>query len=181
MNFDVELLHRAIRLAESGLGLTFPNPIVGALIVDHEGVLLGEGFHVGGNHAEILAINDANSKGRSLVGATLYCSLEPCNHFGKTPPCSEAIIEAGITSVYFALSDPNAIAFGGAERLREAGLLVEGDLLAEEAAYSNRAWLTKIVKGRPRITAKIAQTLDGRVAAKDGQSKWITPNTVLPA
>ena len=174
MNFNEEFLRRAIQLGESGLGLTFPNPIVGALILDQDGTLLGEGYHTGGDHAEILAILDAKSKGFSLKGATLYCSLEPCNHYGTTPPCSEAIIESGISSVYFALSDPNRLASGGAAKLLGAGLLVKGDLLSVEAAYSNRAWLTKIAKGRPRITAKIAQTLDGRVAAADGQSKWIT-------
>lgn len=174
MNFDPELLRRAIGVAESGLGLTFPNPIVGALIVDREGTVLGEGFHGGESHAEILAINDAISKGHSLQGATLYCSLEPCNHMGKTPPCSEAIIKSGIDSVYFAISDPNPIASGGASKLLGAGLFVKGELLVEEASFSNRAWLTKIAVGRPRITVKIAQTLDGRVAAADGQSKWIT-------
>ena len=174
MKFNEEFLRRAIRLGESGLGLTFPNPIVGALILDREGNVLGEGYHAGGSHAEILAILDAKSKGHSLQGATLYCSLEPCNHFGNTPPCTDAIIESGISSVYFALSDPNAVAAGGAAKLRGAGLLVKGELLLEEAAYSNRAWLTKIATGRPRMTAKIAQSLDGRVAAADGQSKWIT-------
>jgi diaminohydroxyphosphoribosylaminopyrimidine deaminase/5-amino-6-(5-phosphoribosylamino)uracil reductase len=100
--------------------------------------------------------------------------LEPCNHHGKTPPCTEAIIADGITEIYYALSDPNPVAGGGAERMRGAGLLVEGDLLAGEATYSNRAWLTKLAVGRPRITVKIAQTIDGKVAASDGQSKWIT-------
>lgn len=174
MSYNAEHLMRAIEIAQSGLGMTHPNPIVGAVIVSNDGNVLGEGFHIGGNHAEVLAIADARASGHSLKGATLYCSLEPCNHQGKTPPCTEAIISSGISSVYFAMSDPNSLASGGAARMREAGLIVFGDLLAIEAAYSNRAWLTKISLGRPRVTVKIAQTIDGKVAAKDGLSKWIT-------
>lgn len=174
MSYEERHLLHAIELAERGLGRTFPNPIVGAVIVNEEGVVIGEGFHLGGEHAEILALKDARSQGQALKGAVLYCSLEPCNHFGKTPPCSSAIIDAGIAEVYFALSDPNPIAAGGAKTLQEAGIKVEGDLLADDVTYSNRAWLTKVILGRPRVTIKIAQTLDGRVAASDGQSKWIT-------
>lgn len=174
MSYNAEHLLRAIEISESGLGMTHPNPIVGAVIVSNDGRILGEGFHIGASHAEVLAIADAQTSGHSLKGATLYCSLEPCSHHGRTPPCTEAIISSGITSVYFAVSDPNLVASGGATRLREAGLVVHGDLLAVEAAYSNRAWLTKISLGRPRVTVKIAQTIDGKVAAKDGQSKWIT-------
>ena len=174
MSYKAEHLLRAIEIAQTGLGMTHPNPIVGAVIVGKDGSVLGEGFHIGGSHAEVLAIADALASGHSLKGATLYCSLEPCSHQGKTPPCTEAIIRSGITSVYFAISDPNPIASGGATQLHEAGIVVRGDLLAVEAAYSNRAWLTKISLGRPRVTVKIAQTIDGKVAAKDGQSQWIT-------
>jgi diaminohydroxyphosphoribosylaminopyrimidine deaminase/5-amino-6-(5-phosphoribosylamino)uracil reductase len=174
MSYNEDFLLRAIEIAEAGLGMTHPNPIVGAVIVSADGTVLGEGFHIGASHAEVLAIEDAKANGHSLIGASLYCSLEPCNHHGKTPPCSEAIISAGITEVFFALSDPNPVATGGASRLTEAGLHVEGNLLADEAAYSNRAWLTKILLGRPRVTVKIAQTLDARVAASDGRSQWIT-------
>ena len=174
MSYEEKFLQRAIELAEQGLGLTYPNPIVGAVIVDAAGTIIGEGFHAGGDHAEVLAIADARAKGHSLAGSTLYCSLEPCNHFGRTPPCSAAIIMAGISEVFFALSDPNPTAAGGAQALAAAGIIVEGDLLTDEATYSNRAWLTKVGLGRPYITVKIAQTLDGRVAARDGQSKWIT-------
>lgn len=172
--YKAEHLKRAIEISERGLGMTLPNPIVGAVIVGRDGSLLGEGFHIGASHAEVLAIADARANGHSVVGATLYCSLEPCDHEGRTPPCTRAIIEAGITSVYFAHSDPNPVATGGALRLKEAGLLVEGDLLKDEAAHSNRAWLTKISLGRPRVTVKLAQTIDARVASQDGQSKWIT-------
>lgn len=174
MTFNVGLLQRAIELAESGLGLTYPNPIVGAIIVNSDEEVIGEGFHAGSEHAEVLAIKDAKARGHNLAGATLYCSLEPCNHYGKTPPCSEAIIASGITTVYFAITDPHEKASGGEQALLNAGLTVQGNLLSDEACYSNRAWLTKIKLGRPRITAKIAQSMDGRVAAADGQSKWIT-------
>ena len=174
MSYEEKHLLRAIELAERGLGQTFPNPIVGAVIVNSEGEVIGEGFHTGGDHAEIVAIKDAQSRGNGLAGSSVYCSLEPCNHSGRTPPCSTALIEAGVTEVYFALSDPNPIASGGANALREAGVKVEGDLLVKDATYSNRAWITKVALGRPRITVKIAQTLDGRVAASDGKSKWIT-------
>jgi diaminohydroxyphosphoribosylaminopyrimidine deaminase/5-amino-6-(5-phosphoribosylamino)uracil reductase len=174
MKYNAQYLQRAILISQAGLGMTHPNPIVGAVIVSKEGLVLGEGFHIGGNHAEVLAIADARSNGHSLKGATLYSSLEPCNHHGRTPPCTEAIINSGIASVYFAISDPNPIASGGAARLREAGILVQGELLTEEAVFSNRAWLTKVTLGRPRVTVKIAQTIDGKVAAADGRSKWIT-------
>lgn len=174
MSYDQKFLLRAIELAESGIGKTFPNPIVGAVLVDRSGTVIGEGFHQGGEHAERVAINAAKAQGNSTSGATLYCSLEPCNHFGKTPPCTQAIIDSRISEVFFALSDPNPVASGGADKLRGAGVSVSGELLVTDARYSNRAWLTKIEKGRPRITIKIAQSLDGRVAASDGQSKWIT-------
>jgi diaminohydroxyphosphoribosylaminopyrimidine deaminase/5-amino-6-(5-phosphoribosylamino)uracil reductase len=174
MSYDENFLLQSIEIAEAGSGLTAPNPIVGAVIVDKSGVILGEGFHAGLKHAEILAMDAAIANGHSLQGATLYCSLEPCNHHGKNPPCTDAIIAAGILEVYFALSDPNPVADGGAEKLLSAGIRIEGDLLKGEAAYSNRAWLTKIASGRPRITVKIAQTIDSRIAAADGRSKWIT-------
>ena len=174
MRYNAQHLKRAIEISQAGLGMTHPNPIVGAVIVSKEGLVLGEGFHIGGSHAEVLAIADARASGHSVKGATLYSSLEPCNHQGRTPACTEAIINSGITSVYFAISDPNPIASGGAAKLREAGILVLGELLTEEAIFSNRAWLTKVNLGRPRVTVKIAQTIDGKVASADGRSKWIT-------
>ena len=153
MTYNSGLLQRAIELGELGLGLTYPNPIVGVIIVNSDEEVIGEGFHMGGDHAEVLAIKDAKTRGHNLAGATLYSSLEPCNHHGKTPPCSEAIIASGISTVYFAIEDPNEKASGGAQALQGAGLDVQGNLLAEEARYSNRAWLTKIKLGRPRIAA----------------------------
>jgi diaminohydroxyphosphoribosylaminopyrimidine deaminase/5-amino-6-(5-phosphoribosylamino)uracil reductase len=162
---------RAIDCARLGLGKTFPNPIVGAVITSATGEVLSEGFHQGGDHAEVIALNAVKE---IPAGSIIYISLEPCNHHGKTPPCVDAIIDSGIKKVVYAVSDPNPIATGGAERLRAAGIEVESGIGEEQARLENRAWLTKIELGRPRITWKIASTMDGKVAASDGTSKWIT-------
>jgi diaminohydroxyphosphoribosylaminopyrimidine deaminase/5-amino-6-(5-phosphoribosylamino)uracil reductase len=162
---------RAIDCARLGLGKTFPNPIVGAVITSEDGEVLSEGFHQGGDHAEVIALNAVKE---IPAGSILYVSLEPCNHHGKTPPCVDAIINSGIKKVVYAVSDPNPIATGGAERLRAAGIEVESGIGEEQARLENRAWLTKMELGRPRITWKIASTMDGKVAASDGTSKWIT-------
>ena len=162
---------RAIDCARLGLGKTFPNPIVGAVITTASGEIVSEGFHQGGDHAEVIAINAAKE---IPAGSILYVSLEPCNHHGKTPPCVDAIIKSGIKKVVYAVSDPNPAAAGGAERLRAAGIEVESGIGEKLARLENRAWLTKMELGRPRITWKIASTMDGKVAASDGSSKWIT-------
>jgi diaminohydroxyphosphoribosylaminopyrimidine deaminase/5-amino-6-(5-phosphoribosylamino)uracil reductase len=162
---------RAIECARLGLGKTFPNPIVGAVITSATGEFISEGFHSGTEHAEVIAIAAAKV---IPAGSIIYITLEPCNHQGKTPPCTQALIDAGIEKVVYAVSDPNPIAAGGAEKLRNSGIEVVAGLLESEAAFVNRAWLTKIAKHRPRITWKIASTMDGKVAAKDGSSKWIT-------
>ena len=167
-------MQRAIALAEKGLGKTAPNPIVGAVIIDVAGNVVGEGFHdrvKSPDHAEVVAIKAAGKKAK---GATIVVSLEPCNHSGNTGACVQAIIDAGITTVVFAVADPNEKAAGGADALRAAGLTVIAGLLKDEAAFSNRAWLMKIKKNRPFFTWKVAATLDGKVAAADGTSKWIT-------
>ena len=161
----------AIDCARLGLGKTYPNPIVGAVITNASGELLSEGFHQGGDHAEVIALNAAKEL---PAGSIIYITLEPCNHHGKTPPCVDAIIKSGIKKVVYAVSDPNPTAAGGAERLRQAGIEVLSGAGEAQARLENRAWLTKIEKGRPRITWKIAATLDGKVAASDGSSKWIT-------
>lgn len=165
------MLKRANVLACLGLGLTGSNPIVGAVVVDSAGKIIGEGFHKSGPHAEVVALEQA---GQLAQGATLFVTLEPCNHQGKTGPCTEAIIKAGINKVVYAVSDPNALASGGAKKLEAAGIEVvfNGDVL--EIAQSNRAWLHKIKNNRPYFIWKIATTLDGRTAAIDGSSKWIT-------
>jgi diaminohydroxyphosphoribosylaminopyrimidine deaminase/5-amino-6-(5-phosphoribosylamino)uracil reductase len=162
---------RAIECASFGLGKTFPNPIVGAVITSASGEFISEGFHQGADHAEVIAIHAAKE---IPAGSIIYVTLEPCNHHGKTPPCVEAIIAAGISKVVYAVSDPNPIAAGGSERLRDAGIEVVAGVLAAQASYENRAWLTKIELSRPHITWKIASTMDGKVAAADGSSKWIT-------
>ena len=162
---------RAIDCARLGLGTTYPNPIVGAVITSATGEIVSEGFHQGGDHAEVIAINTAKE---IPAGAILYVSLEPCSHHGKTPPCVDAIINSGIKKVVYAVNDPNPAAAGGADRLRAAGIEVESGIGEVQARLENRAWLTKMELGRPRITWKIASTMDGKVAASDGSSKWIT-------
>jgi diaminohydroxyphosphoribosylaminopyrimidine deaminase/5-amino-6-(5-phosphoribosylamino)uracil reductase len=167
-------MRRANELSKLGLSVSAPNPIVGAVILSHSGELIGEGFHHredGGKHAEVVALNAAGDKAN---GATLVLTLEPCNHHGKTPPCTDAIIKAGIKKVIYSVADPNPKAAGGANRLRVAGIEVESGILEEEVSFTNRAWLKKIRDARPYITLKVATTLDGKVAASDGSSKWIT-------
>ena len=176
MDYTVAM-QRAIALSEKGLGKTAPNPIVGAVIIDTSGKIIAEGFHDrmnSENHAEVVAISAA---GNQTQGATIVVTLEPCNHSGKTGPCTQAIIDSGISTVVFAVSDPNPIASGGAAKLRAAGITVVEGVLEEEAALSNRAWLMKIKKNRPFFTWKVAATLDGKVAATDGTSKWISNTT----
>jgi diaminohydroxyphosphoribosylaminopyrimidine deaminase/5-amino-6-(5-phosphoribosylamino)uracil reductase len=166
---------RANKLALRGLGRTSPNPIVGAVIVDNEGKEIASGFHVGGDHAEIVALKNAESFGISdFTKLSMVVTLEPCNHHGKTPPCSDAIIKAGFARVIYAVADPNPIARGGAEKIRKAGIEVIDGIEKEYVAYSNRAWLKKATTGSPWIITKIAASLDGKIAAADGSSKWIT-------
>lgn len=166
-------MRRAVRLAALGLGSTSPNPVVGCVIVNASGETVGEGYHqrAGGPHAEVHALRAAGEQAR---GATALVTLEPCNHTGRTGPCAQALIDAGIARVVYAVSDPNPDATGGAQRLRTAGVDVESGLLADEAAAGNAAWLTSVRLGRPHITWKYAATLDGRIAAADGTSRWIT-------
>ena len=176
MDYTVAM-QRAIALSEKGLGKTSPNPIVGAVIIDDAGNVIGEGFHDRMNspdHAEVVAIAKAT---QNLKGATIVVTLEPCNHKGSTGPCTQAIIAAGISTVVFAVNDPNPIASGGADLLRSAGIKVVEGVLKAEAAYVNRAWLMKIKKNRPFFTWKVATTLDAKIAATDGTSKWITNET----
>lgn len=170
-----KIMRRANEVAQLGLGLTFPNPIVGAVIVDASGQEVASGFHAGTDHAEVVAIKNARASGHNdFSELSIFVTLEPCNHFGKTPPCSEALISAGFKNVFFSVSDPNQQATGGAERLQAAGINVIAGLDAEFSAHVNRAWLHKIEKQRAYIVSKIAITLDGKIAAKDGSSKWIT-------
>jgi len=169
MNATVAM-QRAIELSRLGLGKTKGNPIVGAVIFNETGII-SEGFHQSGPHAEVVAINNAKV---DLTGASIAVTLEPCNHHGKTPPCTDALINSGIKSVYFAVTDPNAEAAGGAAKHRAAGLNIESGLLEKEAAFENRAWLSAFKNSRPYFTWKVAITVDGKIAAKDGSSKWIS-------
>jgi len=167
-------MRRANELSLNGLGLTFPNPIVGAVVIDDSGNLIGEGFHSKSNQGAHAEINALAAAGNKAVGATLVVTLEPCNHHGKTPPCTEKIIESGIKKVVFAVSDPNKLASGGAAALRNAGIEVIGNFQSNESEFNNRAWLKKIRTGTVYITLKLALTIDGKMAAADGSSKWIT-------
>jgi len=168
-----EAMRRAIALAASVDIPDGPNPRVGCVILDVEGHAIAEGVHRGAGtaHAEVDALGKA---GEAARGATAVVTLEPCDHVGRTGPCSEALIQAGVTRVVFAQADPHALAAGGAQRLRLAGVEVEGGLLAEESARLNEAWTHAVTTGRPFVTWKVAATLDGRVAAADGSSRWIS-------
>ncbi len=172
---DTELtaMGRAISLGAAGLGTTSPNPSVGAVILDASGAVVGEGHTepVGGAHAEIVALRAAGDRAR---GGTAIVTLEPCNHTGRTGPCSEALIAAGITRVVVAVRDPSPAAAGGIERLRAAGVDTHHGVRATEARHGLRYWLTAIGRDRPYVIWKYAATLDGRSAAADGTSKWIT-------
>ena len=168
---DAQAMERAFALARQGFGLTAPNPIVGAVILGPLHEFISEGFHTGGDHAEVVAIKAAT---HIPPGSTIFVSLEPCAHFGKTPPCVDAIIEAGISRVVFSVKDPNPVAAGGLAKLLAAGIEVTAEYLSDQGKFINRDWLTKIRLGRPRFVWKTAITLDGKIAATDGTSKWIT-------
>lgn len=170
---DITAMRRAITLAARGLGSTSPNPVVGCVVLDAAGHQVGEGFHqrAGGPHAEIHALRAAGDGAR---GGTAYVTLEPCNHTGRTGPCAQALVEAGVARVVYAVGDPNPQATGGADTLRAAGIKAEQGLLADEAAAGNTAWLTSVRLGRPYVVWKYAATLDGRIAAADATSRWIT-------
>ena len=163
----------AIQLASRGLGTTSPNPVVGCVILDADGTVAGEGFHAyaGGPHAEIVALAQAGERAR---GGTAVVTLEPCNHTGRTGPCTQALISSGIARVVVGVADPNPVAQGGAKALRAAGVDVEIGVRAMEAEMGNIAWLTAVRRGRPYLVWKLAATLDGRSAAADGTSMWIT-------
>jgi diaminohydroxyphosphoribosylaminopyrimidine deaminase/5-amino-6-(5-phosphoribosylamino)uracil reductase len=175
---DHDHLERAIELAEFGLGRVHPNPQVGALLV-RDGVVLGEGWHEehGGAHAEVNAFADAGASGASCAGATLYVSMEPCCHHGKTPPCTDAILAAGVTRVVVASDDPSAKAAGrGLGILRDEGVEVEvaEGAIALRARLINQAFRKHARTGRPWVLFKSAMTLDGKVATRTGDSKWIS-------
>ncbi len=166
-------MKRALHLAAQGLGFTSPNPAVGAVIVKN-GKIVGRGYHkkAGAAHAEIVAIQQAGNKARD---ATLYVTLEPCNHFGRTPPCSPAIVRAGIKRVFYAIPDSHYHARNrGAKYLQQHGLEVIQGPCTDEARHLNRFFFHRIQSGRPYVIAKFATSLDGKIATSNGESQWIT-------
>ncbi|MGC8718465.1 MAG: bifunctional diaminohydroxyphosphoribosylaminopyrimidine deaminase/5-amino-6-(5-phosphoribosylamino)uracil reductase RibD [Thermodesulforhabdaceae bacterium] len=170
---DEVFMREALRLAKKGMGRVSPNPMVGAVVVNN-GVIVGRGFHeaVGEAHAEVNALKNA---GDAAIGATLYVNLEPCNHYGRTPPCTEAILKAGIKKVVIGMKDPNPhVTGGGAQRLRREGVEVVEGVLENECRYLNRAFIKHVTTGLPYIIAKAAMTLDGKIACRTGHSRWIT-------
>ncbi|MCL2816836.1 MAG: bifunctional diaminohydroxyphosphoribosylaminopyrimidine deaminase/5-amino-6-(5-phosphoribosylamino)uracil reductase RibD [Clostridiales bacterium] len=170
---DEFYMRKALELAALGDGLTSPNPLVGALLV-REGEIVGQGWHqkVGTSHAEIHALREA---GELAAGAALYVNLEPCCHAGRTPPCTEAIIAAGVSKVVCAMTDPNPLVGGGGlKRLQSAGIEVVCGTLGEEALLLNEVFITDMLHKRPFVALKTAATLDGKTAAANKSSKWIS-------
>jgi len=163
----------ALEIGQGWRGRTSPNPNVGAVVVSAGGEVLGKGFTQppGGPHAEVMALRQAGAAAR---GATLYVTLEPCNRQGRTPPCTGAIIGAGISEVHYAVADPNPTMLGGAETLNQAGIRVFSGECAEEAAEEHEAFFKWLQTGLPFVTLKYAMTLDGKIATRNGDSKWIT-------
>jgi len=170
---DHEFMRQALELAGRGLYTTTPNPRVGCVIVK-DGTIVGAGWHesAGMPHAEVLALKAAGARAR---GATLYVNLEPCSHHGRTPPCADAIIDAGVGRVVAAIQDPNPrVAGAGFARLRAAGIAVEPGLMEDEARELNIGFFSRMTRGRPWVRMKIAASLDGRTALANGKSQWIT-------
>ncbi|OBB16964.1 riboflavin biosynthesis protein RibD [Mycolicibacterium setense] len=168
------VMRLAIEQAEEVKGTTYPNPPVGAVILDRDGQVAGVGGTqpAGGPHAEVVALQAA---GERAAGGTAVVTLEPCNHHGRTPPCVDALLAAGISTVVYAVSDPNPVAAGGAQRLTDGGVAVSAGLLADEVEQGPlREWLHKQRTGLPHVTWKFATSVDGRSAAADGSSQWIT-------
>ena len=180
MTFDAEAdarwMRHALALAETSLYITSPNPRVGCVIV-RDGTILGQGAtqQAGGPHAEVVALRDAAAKGHAIAGATVYVSLEPCSHHGRTPPCSDALIAAAPERVAIALCDPNPLVGGqGIQRLREAGIAVTLGVCADEALTLNAGFVSRMTRGLPWVWMKAGISLDGHNALPSGVSQWIT-------
>lgn len=170
---DERYMRLALRLAQKGEGRTSPNPMVGAVLV-RAGEIVATGYHrrAGADHAEIVALKRAGERAR---GATLYLNLEPCDHFGRTPPCTAALIEAGVRRVVAGMLDPNPLVSGrGVRRLRRAGIRVDVGLLESECRRLNEAFAKFVTRGTPFVILKLAASLDGRIATRTGHSRWIT-------
>ena len=169
---DESYMRRALDLARGGWGQVAPNPLVGAVVV-RDGVVVGEGFHAryGGPHAEPVALAAAGDR---ALGSTVYVTLEPCAHQGKTPPCVDALVAAGVRRVIAAMRDPNPAAQGGGERLRAAGVDVEFGLLEAEAREMNAAFVHGLASDLPWVTLKLAVSLDAAIADPGGRQRWLT-------
>ena len=174
-DFDRTCMARALELAAYGLYTTTPNPRVGCVIAV-DGAIIGEGFHehAGGAHAEVKALAHTRMQGRDAQGATMYVTLEPCNHHGRTPPCVDAIIAARIGRVIAAMADPNPEASAGASRLQAAAITVEFGLCENQSRELNAGFISRVTRARPWVRSKIAASLDGRTALISGTSQWIT-------
>lgn len=173
---DHRHMARALQLAERGLWTTSPNPRVGCVLVK-DGHLIAEGWHekAGGPHAEVVAIAAAKAADKDVSGATAYVTLEPCNFFGRTPPCADALIAADVKRVVVAMADPNPqVAGGGLAKLRAAGIEVASGLLESAARELNAGFVSRMTRGRPHVRVKLAASLDGRTALAGGESQWIT-------
>jgi len=170
-------MHEALALAQRAVGLSEPNPRVGCVITTSDGRVIGRGHtqQAGGPHAEVMALRELRERGESSLGAVAYVTLEPCSHHGRTPPCCDALIDAGVARVVFAIEDPNPLVAGqGAARLRAAGIAVESGPLADEARELNIGFFSRMQRGRPWLRLKAAVSLDGRTALNNGASQWIT-------
>ena len=166
----------ALELAKKGIGRVHPNPMVGAVIVK-DGKILGQGYHkkCGEGHAEVNAFKDAEEKNENVEGAEMYVTLEPCSHFGKTPPCADKIIEKKISKVFIGTLDPNPLVAGrGVKKLKDAGIYVEYGILESECYKLNEVFMKYIVKKEPFVVMKTGMSLDGKIATYSGESKWIT-------
>jgi diaminohydroxyphosphoribosylaminopyrimidine deaminase/5-amino-6-(5-phosphoribosylamino)uracil reductase len=170
---DEQWMKRALHLAEAGRGKTSPNPVVGAVLVKR-GKVVGEGYHarVGEAHAEIVALRQAGEKAR---GAVLYLNLEPCAHYGRTPPCAPQVVKAGVKRVVIGMEDPNPVVNGkGTEALRKSGIAVKVGVLEKDCQRLNEAFCKYILKKEPFVVLKVAATMDGKIATRNGGSKWIS-------
>ena len=171
---DVQWMSHALQLAARGRWTTTPNPAVGCVIVDSRGQLIGEGWHqrAGEPHAEVYALKQAGDR---AANSTVYVTLEPCSHHGRTGPCAQALINAGVARVVIACHDPNPqVAGSGIKALEEAGIIAETGLLEDQAVELNRGFFKRMARGLPWVTVKMAMSLDGRTAMADGASQWIT-------
>ncbi|PXF41625.1 Riboflavin biosynthesis protein RibD [Gracilariopsis chorda] len=174
---DAKHMQRAVELAKKAVGQTRPNPPVGCVLTTPEGRVIGEGYHLraGFNHAEVNALQDAKNRHEQLAGSTAYVSLEPCNHYGRTPPCSAALLEAGVKRVVVGMIDPDPRTAGnGVKTLRQAGVSVHVGVQSSLCTQLNEGFVHRVRHKRPFGILKYAMTLDGKIAATDGTSKWVT-------